>query len=282
MELAQIKQLGPRVLLAGMHTIPNQFTRALEAIGVRVEWFGGEDGNTRRSFPRFCEAVVIAKCQLSHKYFWEIKEAYGTQHKPVFIADHSYSTIRSAVEQWVAEWKRTQSPGTVLEQALLAAAAPAATSEVPEPVPVPVPEPEVLVSGKSQYAPDVKAKLHRVITECTQAKMDMPATLEMLRLEGLTLSDGRPIKAMHVYGIRSIIRHYGAMKAPVQLAPTPAPAPVPTPIRAPGVFGTAVFDQILQSTMRPARKVELLARLQSGALAQVDILWFLDVLKETP
>lgn len=90
-----------KILLAGMHTTPNQFTRGIQNFGCHwVHWHGS---STREEMPTNCDAVVIAKCQISHAAFWKAKDAYLGMKKPMFISSHSFAEISSTLQQWLKD-----------------------------------------------------------------------------------------------------------------------------------------------------------------------------------
>lgn len=94
---------GPKVLLAGMHFENNNFTRQLRNMGCQVFWWSAS--NPRRAMPAFCDAVLIAKCQISHEAHKLAKDTYISRGKPVFIADHSFSTVRERISNWLTYYQ---------------------------------------------------------------------------------------------------------------------------------------------------------------------------------
>lgn len=88
-----------RILLAGMHYVPNQFTRGIQNLGCVWKHWHGERGN----LPTDCDAVVIARCQIGHTPFWQAKEAYLEMKKPIFVSNHSFAEIAEPLTNWLKD-----------------------------------------------------------------------------------------------------------------------------------------------------------------------------------
>lgn len=269
------KQVKPRVLLAGMHVFENNFTRQLQGLGCEVIWYDGRPG---KSFPHFCDFAVITTVQCSHHGKWAVQEAYKKLGKPCFTIAHSFSPIKGQVAQLVTEWNMKH-PGTTMSQAFQVA------EKKEEPVKLVKSEPAPVAAVKKAVPVYDANRIERVIRECHAADMSAQETADMLKAEGLCNSWGSDYTAPNIYNWKN------RLKLTKQNAGSPTARPVASKAVAVGSAPTEpakrsqsneaqMFDRILKLDMSPERKVELLTRVNSGALAAADALWLLAVIDE--
>ena len=88
-----------RVLIAGIQQSDNQFVRAVESYGMTPIHFGPNNGNGK-TFPIDADAVICVTSFTSHKYFWEVKDAYKAMGKRVFLASQGFSEIKKEFESY--------------------------------------------------------------------------------------------------------------------------------------------------------------------------------------
>lgn len=88
-----------KVLIAGMHYTPNQFTRGAHNLGLQWVHFKGKQ--PREHLPKDCNAAIIARCQISHGDFYRVKEEYLAMKKPIFVAVQSFSEIAEPMQEWL-------------------------------------------------------------------------------------------------------------------------------------------------------------------------------------
>lgn len=220
-----------KILLAGMQYLPNQFSRAIEKLGCEVVHTNGDPG----AFPRWCDAAVIAKTQIGHRKYLDVKNDYSTQGKVVFVCDHSFSTIKERFEEFVAEFSMKQDtamikfekkhpqlfekivkgPNTVLGKAFEKAEINIVVAPKTYEQPVhPAEEVKTVKPGKSKenynfgksYEPGVKEKIMELIVDCQEADMSAQETADMLKAHNFKKTNGDDFNTFDVYNLRSELK----------------------------------------------------------------------------
>jgi hypothetical protein len=254
--------IRPRVLLAGMHTEENSFSRQIKKLGVEVIWQRYPGG-----LPTFCDAAVITKAQCSHQLFWDTKELYGTKlKKPIFVVDHSFVTVKEKFETWLAEWRKSkQKPPTVMELAMKNAtvinppAKPAATDE------------NAISRMKVRYTPEMKQKIKDTVHAHYKAGMSLSQAAEQMNKMGLTLASGGPIKLTHVSVWRCTFGLTAADRPKVETSQEPK--------RKRGPDAT-VYELILHANLPAEETMKLMRKLADGQLDEEKVLNFIELYTE--
>ncbi len=284
MKIVITEQSGPRVLLVGGHVTPNQFSRQLEALGCRVEWHDGKPG---KAFPKFCDALVCTKFQLSHDGFWQAKAAY--KGKPLFVADHSWSTIKERFEVFVTDWKLTNnkktnnSMGVAMSKAFIRRdgedkkpeiykrldfnAANRDVSKLPEHM-------------RQWYTPEMKQKIKETVIAHFNAGLGPQEAADQMNKLGLTLADGRKLTSQSVSSWRArmkLMRRGKEIKASPVKTRVEVPAP-PPPISA-GAHkpDKIVYELILHANLPAVQMKALMMRCMNGTLSQDEALKFIEL-----
>ncbi len=286
--LVERRTPGPRILLAGGHIAESQFSRNLKALGCTVEWY---DGKPSRTFPRFCDALVVAKYQISHEGFWQAKAAY--KGKPMFIADHSWSTIKHKVEEYVAIWKHNNKPKTtILGEAMSKAINNNGNGTVVDA--------RKTIDGKDVsklpdtmrvwYSDEMRDRIKQAVLAHYNAGLGpIDAAKEMGKL-GLTLAGGGPLTAQSVSSWRKRLNLAGGRSKASSAAKTPvvdtAPAPKPRemvpdprfePKPQPKAADKIVYELILHANLPAIETTALMRRCMDGKLSQEECLKFIEL-----
>lgn len=263
--------LKPRVLVCGGHVRDNNFTRNVEDLGCTVDW---HDARAGKPFPKFADAAVIAKFQCSHQGMWDVKQAYLKQNKPVFIADHSFSTIRERfgifVDGWTAKQEAKQTVmGDAMQKAITqtkyaVAAEPARKRSCAE-------------NSYFKYAPGVKDKIKEAVTAHYRARMSLTEAAEQMNKLGLTLANGSPFKSCHISMWRTkfgLVGRQGMCSAHI---PAAAAAVAPLPKPASKGPDKVVYELILSANLPAVETTALMRRCMDGKLTQDECLKFIEL-----
>lgn len=260
--------MGPRILVCGGHNDLQQFVRNVEALQCKVDWVNGDPSDR---FPKFCDAAVIAKFQLSHAKFWAVKEAYTKQGKQVFIADHSWSTIKERFEKFVTEYKQINpQQTTILGAAMQKAIAKETPTQEWEP------RKTNIERMRIQYPPGVRDKIFKAVSEHFRAGMSCSESAAQLNRIGLTLADGRPIAASNVSVWRGSLRLLKRETKPKSAEAEVKPPPVPKAVKAKGP-DKVVYELILHANLPAQETTALMRRCMDGKLSQDEALKFIEL-----
>lgn len=267
-----------RILLAGMNYMPNQFTRNIEALGCEVIHTSGDPG----AFPRWCDAVVIAKCQ---DKFWAVKNDYLKQKKQVFIADN-FSSIRERFEKYVNGRRVIDAQRTSFGHAMLKVGLVKdheLIEHTVEQIKTETKKEEVMLKVKNgfngppkyNYDPKVKAEILKHVAEATSAGMTALETAQLLKAHGLKLADGGEINAAMVYTFRQTVRKIKPQKPEPRLA---------HPVKSGKITSRKgelkLVDRILDLNISAEKTVQFQRWIKDGELNIQQAIWFLDVIEE--
>lgn len=253
------------ILIAGMNYFPNQFSRKIENYGCDVEECSGDpDGG----IPTWPDAAIICKSHISHTKFDRVKQAFINAGKPVFIADHSFSTIKERVEAFLKEKGVLKPPPmknmsyheqfqalqsnivrrphgtkeTIMSQAFKQAQSP------------PQPTPENDMAKRAVHTHDISAKVNTIVKECYEADMSNFDTIKMLESEGLRKASGESYSSSDISGIKYKLglkaKHIHHKESIISTSTTPAPT-----AKSPMV-------QAALNDARPARKFKAATQLE--------------------
>ncbi len=284
-----------RILLAGMNYAPNQFTRNIEKLGCEVVSTSGDPG----SFPKWCDAAIIAKCQCSHQKYWDVKNAYLQAKKPVFTAEN-FSSIGESVTEFVRKKKEEMAGRTVLGRAFTAAAKDIkpvldrVISDPPKPLILPEPKEEIVMAKKTisefrelRYDPAVKAKILKEIDEAHAAGFSARETAELLKQHGFKQADGiKDINDILVANFRAVIKKKKEREGQTPPAKAihqttngkAAPAPVKAAPKKTNEF--QILSRILDLDLSDDKTVQFQRWLKDGKINLEQAMWFLDVIED--
>ncbi len=108
-----------RIVLAGMKECPNQFSRGIERAGCEVIHLG----TYNKPIPSWADAVVVAKCQVSHALFWAAKDWAKRNNKPMFVTNDSFAKIANEFIAFVEHEKTIRLSATAIGKAFVDAGA---------------------------------------------------------------------------------------------------------------------------------------------------------------
>lgn len=199
-----------RVLLAGMKLAQNQFSRAIEKYGCEVVHTNPDPGG----FPVNCDAVVVAKCHLSHQKFWDVREAY--KDKPIFYAVNGFSEIKEAFEMYV-----NQQNVVVRKAGSQDIIRPQQPKRPAEPFNQPKVVQEKLeaedetvsrrISPKSEEGRQHTKRIRKIVQECLDANMSNSEIADMLHAEGLYKHNGERFQGNDVAAQKTTMRNLGIL-----------------------------------------------------------------------
>jgi hypothetical protein len=179
-----------RILLAGMENTDNQFGRSIARLGCEVIHTSGDPG----PFPTNCDAAVIAKCQISHKKFEQVKDTYKAMKKPFFIASIGFTQIRDEFEAYVAKNKPApvvvaKAPEVVRRNTFV---------NTPTLVRVQAPPPKPAEAQRKRLTSEVTDKIRQIISDCHLRGEGNPVMVAEIAKAGLKKASGEPVDAGYV------------------------------------------------------------------------------------
>lgn len=246
-----------KVLIAGMQKPENQFKRALERYpNVQIFWTNPDPG----LYNQDCDAVVIAKCMISHRKFWDVKDTYAKLGKPVFIADHSFSSIKERFEKFL-DSKGIEEPEIEIPlrydppaKTALAHAFEAAEKEKQAEV--------IEATPGKRSGPDI-------MREMFEAGFENADILQMLHSENAVNKFGHPYKLTDIHTARYTWKNRGKNKSETPEASPSKPAKTKSPEHAPQNI-VNLMNAVLGSNLSAEKKIEYVAQIQNGKMRSLE------------
>lgn len=248
-----------KVLIAGIHYFPNQFSRAVQNYGVEVVHMPKKD-----YFPTDCEAVILCKAQMGHDFFWAAKEAFS--NRSVFIAHAGFSSIKERFEAFLKEKGKLKpfNPVVVAD----ADEQPLVTTTTTEEQ-----EPSVSAATRKNYErmdPEEMSRAKKIIHECINSSFSREEVLEMLKSEGIK-KPGLPMSVAWISGIANLSGWHFQKKKRGTKKPAYVPQVLARAAAAAGPSASSnemtTLKKILASqSLTPEKKIKLLELLSSEGI----------------
>lgn len=93
--IAAVSHGEVKILLAGLDTPENNYTRQIEGYGFEVIRYAGYG---KADFSTDCHAAVIVVSHLSHGDFYNVKDTYKQLNRRVFIANGGFAQVKNDFE----------------------------------------------------------------------------------------------------------------------------------------------------------------------------------------
>ncbi len=259
---------GPRVLVVGGHVMDNNFVRNVKSAGCVVYWHDGKPG---KSFPHFCDALICAKFQLSHEGFWSAKEAY--KGKPLFVADHSWSTIKERFDTYVTEWRSKHQPKKTIIREAMEKAMTYPKKEIKESL-----RNAIKAKMEFPYTPELKQKIFSQMAKCSD--LGPTAAAQYLKDAGVVKSNGKPFVAMDVNnwrGLQGYKKFLEGLKTSTKAQHVPVHRPEKITAKVPRQTDKLVYELILSANLGAVETTALMRRCMDGRLSQDEALKFIEL-----
>lgn len=226
-----------KVLLAGARNAENQIARAIKKYGCEVVWTSGDQG---KNFPRDADALVCAIFHISHRKYYQVKDAYKEMGKPIFATTTGFSAIKEDFEKFINKNKEVPVAGfNTPRQVIVKSPDISRNHDVRM---AELPKPTMTVQSAPQFPDKPVARrnltqqemdrVRKIIMDCHNADLSNSDTCELLAADGLRRGSGEAFTPSDVASHRHQMGISGRKKLvlpEVSVSPpiTPIDKPVP-------------------------------------------------------
>lgn len=287
-----------KVLLAGARNAENQIARAIRKYGCEIIWTSGDQG---KNFPRDADALVCAIFHISHRKYYQVKDAYKKMGKPIFATTTGFSAIKEDFEKLVQQHKESAVAGFNTPRQVIVKAPDISRNhdvkmaELPKPVMTVQADPQFSdkpVTRRSLTQQEMD-RVRKIILDCHNADLSNSDTCELLAADGLKRASGEAFVPSDVASHRYQMGISGRKKLPEvsttlsaaypvkgvdRLVPKVESRPIPIVRPTPNPTSSPVVSQIipislpkLETQVKPdtaTNQLNLIGKVLNSALTQ--------------